>query len=469
VRTLTVVLIIHFFLLGCQAKSVLLKPSHEKGADEGEVFLYAQPFPQEAERLSFSIQGISAVRDDGTEFPLSLRLSEFESREIRSQRQVASGMLPQGRYAGFSFTVRKASLKTEEGDANLLVPAEPVMTPFIFDVRKEKAYVFSLSFNYAQSIKGGLSFSPAFSVFFPERPVVSLIGYVANHDSNNITVFDKKTMQVTGFITTGRKPSGMAFDRERKRAYVTLSGDDSVDVIDITTGEVINSIPLSPGDRPQEPAITPDKTVLLTANTGSDTVSLIDPAGFIELSRIPVDTGPHSIVVDPAGKRAYVFNTLSGTITVIDLASSSVAATMSTDPAPIRGQFNKEGDRLYVIHEWSSYVTVIDPFSLSVLNRIRIGMGASALKLDTRTNHLYVGKRDDTLLEEYDPFSYMPIDYIKGEEGVSYLTIDNEENNLYLAIPGKKIVMIVDIISKKALSRMDVGEGPYWVTIMGER
>lgn len=466
---LMIVLVFSLFLSGCQFKSGLLKTADEDRKERGEVLLYTQPFPQESDRLRFNIEEISAVRDDAMVFPLSPVLSEIKCRDMKSQRLLATGWLPPGHYTEVLFKVKNASLEVEDGEANLLVPAGPVTAPFMFDVGREMSYVFSLVFNYTQSIKGMLSFSPSFSVFFPERPVVNLLGYVSNSESDTITVIDKKAMQVINVIATGKGPRGIAIDQVRKRAYVALSGDDSIDVIDITAGRKINTIRLNPGDKPQESALTPAGTLLITANTGSDSISLIDPLAFIELDRIAVGNSPHSIAIDPAGRRAYVFNSLSSTISVIDLASSSVAATISTEPGPLRGQFNREGNKLYVIHEWSSYMTVIDPFTLSALGRVRIGMGANALKLDTRTNLIYVARKNDIMVEVYDPFSAIPIDYIKAEGSASYITIDSEENNLYLIVPEMKTVLVVDIVSKKIVSKIDIGKSPAWVTMMGER
>jgi len=69
----------------------------------------------------------------------------------------------------------------------------------------------------------------------------------------------------------------MALDQRTKRAYVALSGEDEVDVIDVANGEVVDRIKLSGGDRPRELALTPDGRTLLVVNTGSNTVSIIDP------------------------------------------------------------------------------------------------------------------------------------------------------------------------------------------------
>jgi hypothetical protein len=44
-----------------------------------------------------------------------------------------------------------------------------------------------------------------------------------------------------------------------------------------------------------------------------------------------------------------------------------------------------------------------------------------------------------------------------------------EENNLYLVNPELKRLMASNLVSKRTVYEIDVGEEPYWVTVMGER
>jgi YVTN family beta-propeller protein len=68
--------------------------------------------------------------------------------------------------------------------------------------------------------------------------------------------------------------------------------------------EVVNRLRLNSGDRPRELALTPDGRTLLCVNTGSNTVSFIDPGSFIEVGRINVGKNPNSILIDQTGRRA---------------------------------------------------------------------------------------------------------------------------------------------------------------------
>jgi YVTN family beta-propeller protein len=455
-----------FSIFGCQGSLLQLKPVLE---NEGEVYLYAQPFPQEADRLRFSIETISAVTSDGREFPLVLSMKNIKCRELKRQRLFASGSLPPGLYSGLSFKVKSAFLKTEDEEAALLVLDTPVKLDFPFSVVRKRGYVISMTFRYNESVRGGFSFTPGFSFLIPPKPIIALTGYVSNSSSNNVTVFDKKTNQVMGVIPTGRNPLGMALDQGRNRAYVALSADDSIEVIDISLAEVVDRLKLNIGDRPRELALTPDGRFLLCVNTGSNTVSFIDPGFLREVGRVNVGKNPNSILIDQTGRRGFVFNTLSNTFSVIDIPNRGIIGTISTEFAPLRGQFNRRGDKLYVIQDGSSNLLEFDAAFLNLLRRDKVKFGENSIKVDNKTDYVYLGRKRDVTVEVYEPFMFSVIYYIDTGGDIEYMTIDGEQYYLYLVNSGRKTTMVVNLVSKKVIAEFDVGEGPYWVTMMGER
>ncbi len=465
-KPLIIISLCFFALVGCQATlSKFLPPLEE----EGEVYLYLQTYPQEAERLRFTIEGAFAISSDGREFPLDTYLREIKPSDVRRQRLLAYGRMPLGAYTGFSFKIKKATLKSEEGEVDLLVNEKPVRSEFYFNVNRKTGYVFFLTLKYRESIGAGFSFSPVFSISVPGKPTLSVLGYVSNTGSSNLTAFDKKAYQVTGVIPVGRIPAGMALDQRSRILYVANSGDNEILVIDILSDRVTNRIKLMTGDRPLELALTPDGSTLLSLNPGSNTVSFIDPFSLLESNRVRVGNSPRSILIDPAGRRAYVFNTASGTITVLDIASRSIITTFSTDPGPLRGDFSPLGDNLYVIHEISSYLTVVDPVSFRVLKRFSIGPGMISIKVDSRTGLVYIGRSNDIFVGVYNPVSFVAVDLIKTGGTVNYMTIDDQENNLYMVSSELRRVIVSNLVRKKILYEIDVGEAPYWVSVMGER
>jgi YVTN family beta-propeller protein len=453
-------------LCGCAAIPSMIKPPLES---EGEIFVYFQPLSQEAKGLRFTVDHLSAVRSDGEEFPLSLSSREFDHATTQRQRLLASGRVPPGQYVGLSVTINKASLTGDQGEAAFLTPEGPVRTDLLFEVPKKQAVVLALALRYRESVQGHFRFSPVFSLTVPPRPAVGLTAYATSRNDNHIAVFDKKTGEVAAIIATGRGPEAIAIDQRAGTAYASISGEDAIDVLDITADSIINSIRLSTGDGPRELALTPDGKFLLVVNAASRTLSVIDPRALAELGRVPVGEAPRSVLIDREGRRAYVFNEFSNSITVIDIANRTTVVTLSTDTGPIQGQFNRKGDKLYVIHERSPYLSVIDPVTLSVVRKMFVGPGLSAIKVDTATDMFYICRVHDEVMEMYDPFSLSPAAYIQAMRGVTYMAIDGEENNLYLVSPETRTIMTINLVSRKITALIDAGESPTWVATMGAR
>jgi YVTN family beta-propeller protein len=436
--------------------------------DEGAVLLYMEPFTQEADRLRFKIEAISARRNDGVEFPVALKLPEIKGREMTRQRFLGEAELPPGLYEGFTLKVKEAFLRGEEGEAALLVPEAPVMIAFPFRVERRRASVLRFAFRAKEAMRTHFSFMPDFAISIPPKPVSGLTGYVTNNGSNTIIVFDKKAGEVAGVIATQGGPAGMALDQSGLKAYVALPTADAVEVVDVIASEITDRIRLTLGDRPGDVALTPDGKTLLCSNTGSNTVSFIDTASLVERGRVTVGNGPGWVVIDPLGRRAYVLNRMSSSVSVLDIANRGLVTTIGTDPSPLQGGIDSQGDTLFVIHEWSPYVSVIDTAKLSV-KRTAVTMGLRSIKIDTVTGLIYMGKTGDSSVGAYDPNALVPVDYIQAPGEVADMTIDGDMDNLIMVSPDSMRLAIANLISKKTLSIIDVGEAPYRVTVMGGR
>ena len=440
----------------------LLAPS------QGELYLYCEPLSQDAENLRFSIAEVAAIRDDGLTVPLTQEFKEFVPAELRRQRFFAQGIVPAGRYIGLAFTVKNATLLGEVGAGRLLVQEKPHEVMIAVTVRDGKAAVVTLDLNVRESLKG-VAFSPVFRTEIPPRPLPELTGYATNRGSNTITVFDRRSARIGGVIETGRGPTGIALDQTRLRAYVALSGQDALVVFDVKENDFIDRIRLTPGDEPAFVALSADGKTAVTANTGSNTASIVDVQALSEVARLQTGIGPEFILMDRYGRRAYIFNRLSNTITVIDLSLRQIAGTIQTESAPIYGQFNRKGDRLYVAHAMTPNILEISLDTLSVTRRLNAGNGVSALKVNPATDLLYVANKFGGIIDIYDPYSLMPGNFLKADGGVGYLTIDGEENNLVVVHPRNRLIRLINLVSKQQRGVVDTGADPYCAAIFGEK
>jgi YVTN family beta-propeller protein len=437
--------------------------------NDGEVFLYLQPLPREAEQLTFRLGAITATGVDGTEFPCSVILAEAGGRATGRQRLLGSCVLPAGDYEGLSFRAASASVQSETGRIALAVADPPARVDFKFTLARRQAAVISLAFKYGEAMEGGFRFLPTFAAFRPDRPPITAVGFVANSRSNTITLFDKRSLQVFDALAAGREPSGMALDQRTRRAYVALTGEDSIAVLDVLAGTLAERIRLAPGDEPRELALTPDGKVLLSANTASNMVSIIDTVSRVEVARVRVGNGPSSILVEPTGRQAFVLNTASSTISILDIPARTVIRTIAAESGPVRGQFNRRGDRLYVIHETSPYVLVVNPGTLAAVGRFLVRSSMDAIQVDPNTDLVYLGRKRDVIVGLYEPLSFAAIGFVDTGGGIAHMAVDGDTNALFLVCPETRSVLAASLIRKGKIGEFDVGDGPYWIAVMGER
>lgn len=460
------VLVVGLLLLaGCRGQIVR---TGAPPVDQGGVCVYLRPLPDTAANLRLALSTAAAVGAGGELVPLDLRVRVLDGRHAGRQRLLAVGKVPPGSYRGISIGIQGAWLRGEEGESALLVPKEPVFVAVPLSVEKEGTVFAEISYPREGSVFQGFRLEAEFAAHETPKPVFSRVGYAASHAGNYLAVFDRRTMEVVSVIGTGRGPAAIAVDERERRAYVALSGDDAVDVVDIPSGQVVARVRLRIGDRPTGLALAPDG-ILLSANRDSDTVSVIDTRSAAEIDRIRVGNEPRDVMVDPAGRRAFVFNTRSDTLSVIDVGRRTVVASVATEAGPVRGAFNNASDRLYVIHADSPHMAVVDAGSLTGVRRVQTGLGASTLEVDRKTDLLFLGQRGSTSVNVYDPLSFLPMDFIEVPGTPSDMVIDGEENTLLLAFPKEDAVAAVDLVTRKIRAMMDVGGGPGSLGVMAEQ
>ena len=440
----------------------------QSGVTQGRIVVYLRSFPHHPDPIDIRLRGISAIREGGQSVPVPVRLSSLVNPELTRDRLLAAGELPPGRYVGLKLDVVEARLGAASADPAGIYPQRSSPVRVLFNLAKGQGVVVNLELDLRSSLEGESGFTPVFVAKVAARPPVDVLGLVSNPSSNTVSFFDKGTGEVVGLIPTGLKPTGIAVDSLRSRAYVAISGEDVVIVIGLSELVILESLQLRGGDQPLELALTAGGETLLVANTGSNTISWIDPRSMVEIDRVRVGDRPQSVIIGPGADRAYVLNTGSSTVSVIDIATRQQVAIIATDSEPHRAQFNRAGDALYLIHQHFQNMTIVDPVSLSVSRRVFVGPGAVGLKVNRTTDLIYLSRLHDNLVEIYEPFSLLPVESIRTGGRPSFLAIDGELNYLYVAIPELGELQGFELVGGLQRTRVDLGHDPYWVAFSNE-
>ena len=84
--------------------------------------------------------------------------------------------------------------------------------------------------------------------------------YVSNEKGNTVSVIDTNKWEVVKTIKVGQRPRGIAYTKDQKYVLVAVGDDDTIQMIDTATQEVVDTLPsgprsgaFHPGSRRQNP------------------------------------------------------------------------------------------------------------------------------------------------------------------------------------------------------------------------
>jgi YVTN family beta-propeller protein len=160
---------------------------------------------------------------------------------------------------------------------------------------------------------------------------------VANLKAATVDVVDTRSGATIAAVPVGGPVVQVAVSPDSRYAFATVTQPAGVVKIDLRAGTVVGRVAVSAA--PAQVYLTPDGRTVLSADQGSEqqpgtAVSLIDTETMTVAASVQTGLGPHGVVVDPTGQRAWVTNMYDATVSVIDLSSRSVIATIRVGLRP---------------------------------------------------------------------------------------------------------------------------------------
>jgi YVTN family beta-propeller protein len=485
----------------------------------GQVSLFLKVPERITADITFDLLAVNIITEDGAVYevmhtPLTIKSSSVSGRQI----VIGEKVLPEGRYRKIQLVIKQAVLNRKEGAANLALPPEGIEIAIDSTVRSNQNTALFLSWNPDASLKDGFLFTPAFDVRVQAPELSSLLIYVTNEESDNVSVINRQTGEIVAIIMVGKRPRGIAVSqgKERQRVYVTNSGSNSISVIDPTTNRVEVEIPVRFGKEPEGIAVarvTPDKELIFVTNYGSNNVSIIDASTYQEFDRVNVGDGPIAIAADPpvdtlSGSRSlslndvnvirnyrrafcnvYVANKNSRNISIIRIDVASMrpqeVTTVSVQWSPISLTVDYPGARVYIANYGYDNLSIIDIMQIiggnnsgAVSEMSNVGTSLTGIIADPDFDRLYLLKESSGEILMVRPFSeassalrtsLAPIigTILVGSQPRSFL-MDPEGRKLYVVNRGSDNVSVVDKTTKREEKVIPVGRNPYGIAMFSE-
>jgi len=192
--------------------------------------------------------------------------------------------------------------------------------------------------------------------------------YVSNNHGNNVSVISTASSSVVATIPVQSSPFGVAFTPDGTAAYVVNGSSNSVSVIGTESQTVVATVRVQTSPVGVAMAVTSNGTFAYVTNSVSDTVSVIAVGSTPTVVKtIPVGAGPRWVAVAPNSGLAYVENAGSNDVSVISVASNTVTATIPVGTGPFGAAFIPDSSMAYVVNSGSNAVSVIDTASSAVV------------------------------------------------------------------------------------------------------
>lgn len=516
VNILLLVLCLTLVCVGCASVTEQGESVDYYGQNDGQITIFLNGPDKTSLDITFDLSVVNIMAEDGIYREImNTPLNINSLKMMGSQMLLGEKALPEGRYEKLKFIVKQAIIKRKDRIANLALPPEGIEIPVNITVTKNQNTSVFLKWDADASIVEGYQFKPEF-VIKSQRPELStLLVYVTNEGSNNVSVINRQTDEVVSTVMVGKRPRGIAtgLRRQHLRIYVANSGSNSVSVIDPTTNKVETEIPIRFGKEPEGIAVatvSPEKEFIFVTNYGSNTVSVIDALTYQEMEKANVGNGPIAVAADPPietlfgatflsfedlnilrGYRekffnVYVANKNSKEVTVLrfDISRSRVIDIMNINVEwnPIALNVDFQRGKVYVANYGFDNLSVINILEVIKGNRTgavsaisRVGRSNTGVVADPSLERIYLLKESPgevmiikPSLEDQGPIKTITpiIGTIPVGSSPRSLMLDPEARKLYVVNRVSNNVSVIDKTTRKEEKVIPVGRKPYGIAMI---
>jgi YVTN family beta-propeller protein len=337
---------------------------------------------------------------------------------------------------------------------------------------RTKRFVLAAAVAAAATVEASVQQSPAPAA---ARGRVRIVQTNAAGDS--VMLIDPATNRVVGEIKDIEVNHGAAAAPDGSRFYITNESQSTLDIVDGKTLRVIKQVPLS--NRPNNLSIGKDGKRLYVAIVGGPgAVDVIDAPSMTRAKSIATEGGIHNTFTTPDGKFVVAGSIVGRRISIIDASTEAIVATipMEAGVRPICFETNPDGStkRMFVqLSDYHGFVTV-DWKTRQIVDRVKLpdvpaserhteglqGSPSHGLGITPDGKTLWVDSKMNSHVYAYSIPDLKLLGGVKVGDHPDWLTFTPDSARVYVANAGSNSVSVVDVATRKELTRIPVGQVP---------
>ena len=219
-------------------------------------------------------------------------------------------------------------------------------------------------------------------------------GFISDGGTNEVVLFDLKTLKVKDKVKAGTNPDGIVYDPASKRVFAFNGRSQNATAIDATTGKVAGTIAL--GGKPEFPVSDGKGNVYDNIEDKNEIVQIDSKTLQVKAhwSVAPCES-PSGLAIDKENRRLFAVCD-EKKMAVVDADTGKVVATPEIGEGPDAAGFDP-GTKLAFSSNGDGTLTVIrqnGKDDYAVAENVPTAKGARTMALDPETHKVYLSSAE---------------------------------------------------------------------------
>lgn len=283
---------------------------------------------------------------------------------------------------------------------------------------------------------------------------------VGNKGEDTVSFINLDTGEALAKVPTSHGwPHEIAPSPDRSQAAVVNYQDHHIDIFDLESRAIVETIDLGEHTRPHGIVWLPDGRIIASTEGNQ---SIVEVSADRNVTGIKTnEVGTHMVVVSPDGALAYTANLGAGTISLIDLETDTLVKTVEAGAGTEGIDLTPNGEELWVSNRSANTVIVYDAATLEQRANLTVGQFPLRLAISPDGQFAVTSNLMDGSLSVIDVETreLSRTIEVSGNADSAQVTIlfSDDGSKLYVAETGTDTIAEVDFVAGDVLRRLPAG------------
>ncbi len=288
----------------------------------------------------------------------------------------------------------------------------------------------------------------------------SQIVYVPLGDANQVQIIDLSTHKVIDSIKNVGNTHGLAMTPDEQYLVAGSFSESALNEASIPKPSVVSE---AEHEKHHE-----QPTKEHARKTWRSYISIIDSSNREVVRRVLVPGAVHHLAVSPNGRYAVTTHPGSGRISLVDLEQFETVDSIRIGPAPNYAVFSHDGRTVYVSNSGDNSISSVDIGTRREIQRIKVGKGPEHVVLSPDGLTLYTNNIGDGTASAISLNDQTVTDTYTVGAAPHGIDLSDDGNTLFTTSKGDDRLVAIDLTTGKR-REMTLTPAPYHLTtIRGE-